>query len=83
MKPSILSIVVCVLLAAAAVRSQEQQFANLGDFKLESGETIRGLRVGYRIFGTMNADRSNIVLFLTWAGGTTASLILSRPMQAA
>ena len=61
-------------MAANAVRSQEQQIAELGDFRLESGETIRGLRLGYRVFGTMNADRSNIVLFLTWAGGNTGQL---------
>lgn len=51
--------------------AQEQNFANLGDFKLESGETIRELQLGYRTFGTMNADKSNVVLYLMWAGGRT------------
>jgi len=51
--------------------SQEQKFANLGDFKLESGETIRDLKIGYRTFGAMNADKSNVVLYLMWAGGRT------------
>ncbi len=51
--------------------SQEQKFANLGDFKLESGETIRELQLGYRTFGTMNSDKSNVVLYLMWAGGRT------------
>jgi len=55
---------------------QEQKFASLGDYKLENGETIMGLTVGYRTFGTMNPDRSNIVLYLTWAGGRTSQLNL-------
>ena len=35
---------------------------------------IRDCRVGYRTFGTLNADKSNVVLFPTWAGGTTEQL---------
>jgi homoserine O-acetyltransferase len=63
-----------LLLAAAAAAAQEQKFADLGDFKLESGEVIRGCRIGYRTFGTLNNDRSNAVLVPTWASGTTEQL---------
>src|SRR6476660_7122108 len=56
---------------AAGVFAQDQQFARLGDFKLESGEVIRDCRIGYRTFGTLNKDKSNAILFPTWAGGTT------------
>jgi homoserine O-acetyltransferase len=63
-----------VLLAAGAASAQEQKFADLGDFKLESGEVIKGCRIGYRTFGTPNADGSNVVLFPTWASGTTEQL---------
>jgi homoserine O-acetyltransferase len=55
--------------------SQTLQFAELGDFKLEDGEVIRNCRIGYRTLGTLNADRSNIILFPTWALGTTEQLI--------
>src|SRR4051812_44956954 len=65
-----------IILSIGVVRAQDQRFAELGDFKLESGETIRDLKLGYRIFGTINADRSNVVLYLTWAGGTTSQLNL-------
>ena len=51
--------------------AQEQRFADIGDFKLESGEVIRDCRIGYRTYGKPNADGSNAVLFTTWAGGTT------------
>src|SRR5688572_2319137 len=54
-----------------AAFAQEQKFAELGDFKLESGEVIRECRIGYRTYGKLNADGSNAVLFTTWAGGTT------------
>lgn len=64
-----------VLCTAFPVFSQEQQFANLGDFKLESGEVLRDCRIGYRTFGQLNADKSNVILFPTWAGGTTEQLM--------
>ena len=55
--------------------AQTLQFAELGDFRLESGEVIRDCRIGYRTFGALNADRSNAILFPTWALGTTEQLI--------
>ncbi|HVE59375.1 MAG TPA: alpha/beta fold hydrolase [Pyrinomonadaceae bacterium] len=55
----------------SAFSQQEQKFAELGDFKLGSGETIRDLKIGYRTFGSLNPDKSNIVVYLMWAGGRT------------
>lgn len=60
-----------------AAKAQEQKFAALGDFKLESGETIKDCRIGYRTYGKLNADKSNAVLVPTWAGGTTEQLASS------
>jgi homoserine O-acetyltransferase len=64
------------LLLALPLFAQEgqQKFANLGDFKLTSGEVIRDCRIGYRTFGQLNADKSNVILFPTWATGTTEQL---------
>lgn len=70
------AVLLTVLAAANLVYSQEQKFADLGDFRLESGETIRSCRIGYRTFGAMNADRSNVIVYLTWAGGNTSQLNL-------
>ena len=66
----------CVVLSLVPITTlaQEQQFANLGDFRLESGETIRDCRIGYRIFGKLNADKSNAIILPTWASGTTEQL---------
>src|SRR5260221_2421321 len=55
--------------------AQTLQFAQLGDFKLESGEVIRDCRIGYRTFGALNSNQSNAILFPTWALGTTEQLI--------
>ena len=38
------------------------QFALLGDLELESGEFIRNYRQSYVTHGTLNSDRSNVVL---------------------
>src|ERR1051325_8358447 len=62
------------LLFAFVAHAQEQQFANIGDLKLKSGGVIRNCRVGYRTFGTLNSDKSNVIVFPTWAGGTTEQL---------
>lgn len=63
-----------LLLFAIAAHAQEQQFADIGDLKLRNGGVIRNCRVGYRTFGTLNRDKSNVVVFLTWAGGATEQL---------
>jgi len=63
-----------LVLCSGTALAQEQQFANLGDFKLNSGEIIRDCRVGYRIFGKLNADKSNAIILPTWASGTTEQL---------
>ena len=73
-KRSVITYAICLLSLIAAALAQQQQFANLGDIKLQSGETLRDCRVGYRTYGTLNADKSNAILFPTWAGGTTEQL---------
>jgi homoserine O-acetyltransferase len=59
---------------ALAGFAQQQQFASIGDLKLQNGGVIRNCRIGYRTFGKLNADNSNVVVFPTWAGGTTEQL---------
>lgn len=62
------------ILLAATAGAQEQRFAELGDLKLANGEVLRECRIGYRTFGKLNRERSNAILFPTWAGGTTEQL---------
>jgi len=56
-----------LLLPQISAFAQEQQFAQLGDFKLESGEVLRDCRIGYRTLGQMNPEKSNVILVPTWA----------------
>lgn len=53
----------------------DQQFARIGDLPLESGKILQDTRIGYRVLGTLNADKSNIIVFPTWFGGTSGNLI--------
>jgi homoserine O-acetyltransferase/O-succinyltransferase len=67
----LLSLFALINVAAA----QELQMASVGDLRLVSGEVIRDCRIGYRTFGQLNADKSNVVVFATWFRGTTKDLI--------
>lgn len=52
----------------------EQQFAEIGNFKLISGETIHNCKIGYRTFGILNNKKSNAILWPTWFGGKSENL---------
>ncbi len=75
MKKLLLIILLNFILFSLAA-AQEQRFTDLGNFRLENGDVIKNCRLGYRTFGQMNADKSNIIVHLTWAGGTTSQLNL-------
>jgi homoserine O-acetyltransferase len=70
------SVALAASVAAAALWGQDgaQQFARLGDFRLESGQVIRDCRIGYRTYGKLDAARGNAVLVPTWFTGTTQAL---------
>lgn len=67
-----------LLLLFAAVSAQGAdgvlQFASLGDFALENGQTIHACRIGYRTWGQLAPDRSNVIVVLTWFAGTSEGL---------
>lgn len=52
----------------------KQRFADLGTCKLASGQQIEQCRLGYRTWGTLNADRSNAILWPTWFSGNSADI---------
>lgn len=54
--------------------SGEQQFAEPGDLILQNGQKILDCKIGYRTHGTLNADKSNAILFPTWFSGTSEQL---------
>jgi homoserine O-acetyltransferase/O-succinyltransferase len=77
-----LAVLWCVCAGLPGVEAQEQksdappqQFAQLGDFQLRSGEVIHDFRVGYRVAGKLNAEKSNAILWPTWLGGRTEEIV--------
>jgi homoserine O-acetyltransferase len=72
----ILSVALLVILWSGVAAAQGTlEFARLGDFRLEDGETLRNCRIAYRTFGTLNKERSNAVLFPSWFAGTSQDLV--------
>jgi homoserine O-acetyltransferase len=62
------------MLLCAALYAEDQQVARIGDLKLENGEVIRDCVVGYRTFGKLSSQKSNVVVFPTYLGGRSADL---------
>jgi homoserine O-acetyltransferase/O-succinyltransferase len=66
-------------LLAGVARAQSgdgaQEFAEFGDFKLQSGAVIHDFRLGYRTLGKLNNDKSNAVLWPTYLGGQSKDLL--------
>jgi homoserine O-acetyltransferase/O-succinyltransferase len=52
-----------------------QQFAELGQCKLESGKVIEHCRIGYRTFGSLNTAQDNAVVMATWLYGVSSDLV--------
>ncbi len=52
-----------LIFAVAAHGDGELRFAKIGY-----------LEIGYRTYGTLAADKSNVIVVLTWFGGTSADL---------
>lgn len=66
------------LLVAAPLSVAAQpalQTADLGRCTLENGAVIQDCQIGYRTAGTLNATRSNAILFPTWFSGTSEALV--------
>lgn len=47
----------------------DAEYFELGDVTLQSGHTLRGARLAYKTFGTLNADKSNVIVYPTWYSG--------------
>jgi homoserine O-acetyltransferase len=69
-------ILTVILFFCLSVNAQKggQEFAVLGNFKLENGSTINNCRIGYRTFGKINSDSTNIILVCTWFSGRSESV---------
>jgi len=52
----------------------EQQFANIGNLALTAGGVIEDCQIGYRTYGELAENNSNVLVIPTWFAGTTAGL---------
>jgi homoserine O-acetyltransferase/O-succinyltransferase len=52
-------------------QAQDLKMAKMGDCSLESGQKILDCQLGYRTFGRLDPNKSNVILFPTWALGTS------------
>jgi homoserine O-acetyltransferase len=61
--------------ASFSFAQADLQLVNIGDFTTTDGNVIKDCRIGYRTVGKLNDDKSNVVLWPTWFGGTSNDII--------
>jgi len=75
MKKLIIKIILIIIFSLPATYSQSlHKYADIGDFKVLSGEIIKNCQIGYRTFGKINHDSSNIIIYPTWFLGTSEGI---------
>lgn len=47
----------------------DYEIFELGNFALQSGATIRDAKLAYKTYGTLNAEKSNAIVYPTWYSG--------------
>ncbi len=47
----------------------DYEIFELGDFTLQSGATLRNAKLAYKTYGTLNAAKSNAIVYPTWYSG--------------
>jgi len=70
-----LLIIAILCVCAGPLAAQQQQYASLGNFRLENGQVIQNLRIGYRTLGKLNAQKSNVVVMPTAFMGKTGGML--------
>ena len=74
--PLRLFLLVCLSLSTAQA-DEHLRYAQLGRCPLQNGAAIADCVVAYRTSGTLDAARSNVLVFPAWYGGSTADLVAS------
>lgn len=47
----------------------DYEIFELGDVVLQRGATLRNAKLAYKTYGTLNADKSNVIVYPTWYSG--------------
>lgn len=64
-----------IFIATLTFAQSIQQFADIGHLELTNGDTLLNCKIGYRTFGELNSDSSNIVIYPTWFAGTSTQIV--------
>jgi homoserine O-acetyltransferase len=65
---------IAVMNASVCLAASEQQLASIGSLTMQGGK-IDQCSMGYRTYGTLAADQSNVVLVPTWLTGRSADQV--------
>jgi homoserine O-acetyltransferase len=49
--------------------SLDYEIYDLGEVRLQCGLTLRGCKLAYKTFGTLNAAKDNVIVYPTWYSG--------------
>ncbi len=74
MKRKIFLIVFISFFTLSIFSQSIQQFVNIGDFKLINDEIIKDCKIGFRTLGTLNEDKSNVIIYCSWFEGTSEAI---------
>ena len=71
------SLLIAAIVCACAMPlvAQQLKYASLGNFRLENGQVIQNLRIGYRTLGKLNPQKSNVVVMPTAFMGKTGRML--------
>ncbi len=47
----------------------DYEIFDLEEVTLQSGATLRDAKLAYKTYDTLNADKSNVIVYLTWYSG--------------
>lgn len=68
-------VLLCIFSSVVVAQRQEElRVADMGRCVLENGQAIEPCKIGFRTFGSLNAERKNAVLVPMWFTGKTEQL---------
>jgi homoserine O-acetyltransferase/O-succinyltransferase len=67
----ILLLLLCAAGQASADLLVKKQRFSLADFTTENGQTIAQINIGWEAYGTLNSDKSNVILITHYFSGTS------------
>lgn len=74
MKRLFISIQIVIAFSFTVFSQTQLHLIDIGDLHLISGKIIEDCQMGYRTFGQLNEDESNVIIYPTWFGGTSESI---------